>query len=92
MTDLSPRLAQLGDALEAAAAADLSRAPVAARRRRRFVVAAVSVAVVVPGVAAAAGVFDSAEVAKSLPPGPWRLRGPSRRARSCETGPRTAAR
>jgi hypothetical protein len=76
MTDLSPELTRLGDALERAAAADLSRPP---RRRRRLVLAAAVVAVLVPGLAFAADrlVVGGDEVAASMPAGTLALAGTS---------------
>jgi hypothetical protein len=71
---LSPRLERLGDALQAAAAADLAPRRTR-RRRRRLVAAAVVVAVGVPGGALAAGVFSTDDVAKSLPAGTLALEG-----------------
>jgi hypothetical protein len=77
MTNLTPRLARLGDALEAAAAADLLAATAPRRRRpsRRLALAVAAMAVAVPSAAFAAGVFDSGEVAKSLPAGTLALAG-----------------
>jgi hypothetical protein len=73
MTELSPRLAQLGNALEAAAAADLAGAR---RPRRRLALIAISVAILIPGVAFAAEHFISnPEVAASMPAGTLALAG-----------------
>lgn len=71
MTDLTPSLQHLGDALHRATAADLRRAEVPARTRRRRMVAAVAVAVVaIPGAAVAANALLSpSQVAQSLPQG-----------------------
>lgn len=81
MTPLSPELTELGDALRAATAAELAAAPPVVRRvpRRRLrgvrshprILAAVAVAAVAaPGVAAAAGAFDSPrQVAAGIPAG-----------------------
>ena len=72
MTDLSPSLQQLGDALHLATALDLRRAQVQpARPRRRRMVVALAVAVVaIPGVAVAANALLSpSQVAQSIPQG-----------------------
>jgi hypothetical protein len=74
MTELSPRLAQLGDALEAAARADLpaARNP----RRRRLALIGVAAAIVIPGAALAAErLISNDEVAASLPAGTLSLAG-----------------
>jgi hypothetical protein len=77
MTDLSPQLSQLGDALERAADADLARKT--ARRRhipRKLVLAAAAVVVAVPGLAIAADrLIGNEEVAASLPQGTLALAG-----------------
>lgn len=80
MTELQPNLDRLGDALEAAAEADLHATPAAAPRRGRFptrvalVVAALTV--LVPGVALAASqLIETDEVAHSLPAGTLSLAG-----------------
>jgi hypothetical protein len=68
-------LADLGDALRAATAADLARG---ARRRRRRTVAGVlaAAAVVLPGGALAADALISGDdVARSIPQGTWALMG-----------------
>jgi hypothetical protein len=90
MTMLPPRLAELGDRLEAAATADLvaassaigaerAAASVRPRRRnrpRRIALLAVAAAVVIPGAAFAANaLIDTGEVAKSLPAGTLALAG-----------------
>jgi hypothetical protein len=73
MTQLSPRLAQLGDALESAARADL---PTARRPRRRLAVIAAAAAIVIPGAAfAAERLISNHEVAASLPAGTLSLAG-----------------
>jgi len=75
MTQLSPRLFELGAALERAAAADLARVP---RRRvsRRTVALAATLAVAIPGGAiAASSLISNDEVAKSLPAGTLSLAG-----------------
>jgi hypothetical protein len=80
--ELDPRLARLGDALLAAARADL-RADSAAdtarargRRPRRLVVGLTAAAVAVPGVAVAATqLFGPEDVARSLPAGTLMLQG-----------------
>jgi len=72
VTDLSPSLQHLGDALHRAAALDLRRAEVPSRpRRRRRMVVALAVAVVgIPGVAVGANALLSpSEVALSIPQG-----------------------
>ena len=81
-SDLDPRLARLGDALRAAAQADLDR-PVAAaapraRRRlpRRLAAGLVVAAVLVPGGAyAASQLLNSDDVARSMPAGTLMLAG-----------------
>jgi len=73
MTELSPRLAQLGNALEAAATADLAGAR---RPRRRLALIAIAAAILIPGVAFAAEHFISnPEVAASMPAGTLALAG-----------------
>jgi hypothetical protein len=73
MTELSPRLAQLGDALEAAAAANLAGAR---RPRRPLALIAIAAAILIPGAALAAERFISNdEVAASLPAGTLSLAG-----------------
>jgi hypothetical protein len=72
MTELSPRLAQLGNALEAAAAADLAGAR---RPRRRLALIAISAAILIPGAAIAAGLISNPEVAASMPAGTLSLAG-----------------
>jgi hypothetical protein len=73
MTELSPRLAHLGNALEAAAAADLAGAR---RPRRRLALIAISAAIIIPGVAfAATQLISSPEVAASMPAGTLALAG-----------------
>jgi hypothetical protein len=68
-------LDRLGEALHAAAAADVAR--VARRRRRRTIVGALAaLAIVVPGAALAAGaLISNDDVAKSIPSGTWALMG-----------------
>jgi hypothetical protein len=82
MTDHSPTLHRLGDALEEAAAADLAAAPTPAPRRRRVstrvAVVAAALAVAVPGVAlAATQLIGEKDVAESLPAGTLALAGTS---------------
>ena len=74
MNDLTPRLAELGDALERAARRDLRPTR---RRRRRVAVAAVVALVAVPGAAAVAAIelISEEEVAASLPAGTLWLQG-----------------
>jgi hypothetical protein len=73
MTELSPRLAQLGNALEAAAAADLAGAR---RPRRRLALIAIAAAILIPGAAIAADrLISSPEVAASMPAGTLSLAG-----------------
>jgi len=73
MTDLTPRLAQLGDAVERAAERDLRP-----RRRhsRRVAIAAVAALIAVPG-AAVAGLelISEDDVARSIPAGTLWLQG-----------------
>jgi hypothetical protein len=73
MTDLTPRLARLGDQLERAARRDLRPRR---RRRRRIALAAVAALVIVPG-AAVAGyeLISEGDVAQSLPAGTLALAG-----------------
>jgi hypothetical protein len=69
---LSDRLERLGDALRAAAAADLARPSVArrARARRRVVGGLIAAVIAVPGVAVAANaLISTAEVQRSIPNG-----------------------
>jgi hypothetical protein len=81
MTQLPPDLARLGDELERAAAADLTLAqarPARPRRRlsRRLVVVVAALAILVPGVAIAAGRLTStSDVAQSMPAGTLALEG-----------------
>jgi hypothetical protein len=86
-TNLPTRLNHLGDALEAAATADLARRgalataePTGARRRlrlpRRVAIGVVALAVVLPGAAVAANsLFGPDDVARSLPAGTLALAG-----------------
>ena len=86
-TNLPTRLNLLGDALEAAAAADLGRRgtlasaePTGARRRlrlpRRVAIGVVALAVVLPGAALAANsLFGPGDAARSLPAGTLALAG-----------------
>jgi hypothetical protein len=80
MTDHSPTLHRLGDALEDAARADLAAEPSPTPRRRRIstrvAVVAVALAVLVPGVAlAATQLIGEKDVAESLPAGTLALAG-----------------
>jgi hypothetical protein len=78
MTQLSPRLFELGATLERAAAADLARVAPRRRRtsRRRAALIAVAAAIVIPGGAiAASSLISNDEVAKSLPAGTLSLAG-----------------
>jgi hypothetical protein len=69
------RLSDLGDALQAAAAADLGRAE-RRRRRRTLAGALAAAAIALPGAALAADALISGdEVAKSIPQGTWALMG-----------------
>lgn len=73
--DVRDRLDELGDALRAAALADVARA---ARRRRRRTVAGVlaATAIVLPGAAlATSALIGGGEVARSIPSGTWALMG-----------------
>jgi hypothetical protein len=69
MTQLSPRLARLGDALERAAADDLaSSAP--RRRRKRLLVLVPAIVVLIPSAAIGAKLLtDGDSVAQSMPAG-----------------------
>ena len=77
MTDLSPSLQQLGDALHAATTIDLRRArephatPAGRRRRPRRMAVALGVAVIaIPGAAVAANaILSPSQVAQSIPQG-----------------------
>ena len=71
MTDPSPSLQQLGDALHRATTLDLRRAEVPARPRRRRLVIALAVAVIaIPGAAlAASALISPSQVAQSIPQG-----------------------
>jgi hypothetical protein len=70
---METNLARLGEALERAADADLSRRR---KPRRRIAAAAAVLAVLVPGAAIAAGhLFSSADVAASMPAGTLALAG-----------------
>ena len=74
MTDLTPRLARLGDELERAARRDLR--PRRVRRRRGAVLAAVAALVAVPAVAVGANaLLTEEEVAQSIPAGTLWLQG-----------------
>ena len=78
MTDLTPDLRRLGDALERAAARDLATSAPARRRLTRGRIAAIAVAgaVVVSGAAfATARIVDDGTVAASLPAGTFALQG-----------------
>ena len=67
MTDLSPRLAKLGDELERAARRDLRPRR---RRRRGIALAAVTALIAVPGAAVAAiELISEDDVARSIPAG-----------------------
>ncbi|ADB48585.1 hypothetical protein [Conexibacter woesei] len=90
-TDLPPRLARLGDALEQAASADLAGASSAAsapasararttagrgRRPRRIALFAAAIAIAIPGAAIAGSqLIDTDEVADSIPAGSLWLAG-----------------
>jgi hypothetical protein len=72
VTDLSPPLQQLGDALHAATTIDVRRgaAPVGTRRRRRTVIALVTAVIAIPGAAlAASALISPSQVANSIPQG-----------------------
>lgn len=80
MTDMTPELQRLGDALERAAARDLAAAAPAPARRRltrgRVGVIAVAVAVIASGAALAGSrLTDEGTVAASLPAGTLALAG-----------------
>jgi len=73
MTELSPRLARLGDDLERAARRDLRPKR---RRRRGVAVAAVTALIAVPGAAVAAiELVSEGDVARSIPAGTLSLAG-----------------
>ncbi len=72
MTDATPPLADLGDALQRAAARDLAPH----RRRRRLLVAAIAAAILVPATAVAATrLLSTGDVAASMPAGTLSLAG-----------------
>ncbi|MFN8109678.1 MAG: hypothetical protein U0Y82_07505 [Thermoleophilia bacterium] len=74
MTDHTARLRDLGDALQAAVAADLAAAP--RRRRRRGLIAAGAISVALAGTAAATTLLvDGGSVARSMPAGTLALAG-----------------
>jgi hypothetical protein len=79
MTQLSPKLDKLGDALERAAAADLAGSTTTARRRRprrRVVLAAVALAIILPGGGAiAAALFSTDDVSRSIVAGGFIFQG-----------------
>jgi hypothetical protein len=82
MTDLTPTLRRLGDALEDAAVADLRvpATPTPSKRWRRLsprlAIAAAVLAIIVPGVAlAATKLIDTGDLAQSLPAGTLSLAG-----------------
>ena len=82
MTDLSPRLARLGEALQRAAEADLAAGGAAPSRRsfrsRRFALLAATLVVAVPaGAVATSSLISTDEVADSLPAGTLSLAGTS---------------
>ena len=83
-------LTALGDALEAAAAADLATAPRPPRRRRRIIVTAVVAGAALAGttgvVAAATGVFDSGQVARGMPNGATMFQGTTPKCTEVEPG------
>ena len=75
MTQLSPTLSRLGDALEASAAADLAGARTR-RRRRRLLLLVPALAIAIPGVAVGAKLLtDGHSVAASMPAGAAVLAG-----------------
>jgi len=74
-SQLGPRLARLGDVLEAAVAADLAGAP-RKRPRRRLALVALAAAILIPGMAIAADrLITNDDVAQSLPAGVLELAG-----------------
>lgn len=76
MTNISPDLNRLGDALEEVAAADLARSATRHTRRRKFLLVAAALAVAIPGLAfAATQLVSEEEVARSLPAGTRMLIG-----------------
>jgi hypothetical protein len=79
MTQLPPRLEQLGDELERATTVDLAAGPAARRSRRvsrRLAIAVAALAIGIPGVAIAASQLTStSDVAQSMPAGTLALAG-----------------
>jgi hypothetical protein len=79
MNELSTSLGRLGDALEAAAEADLQRQPARSRLRlspRRLAIVVAALAILIPGVAlAATQLIGNDDVARSLPAGTLSLAG-----------------
>jgi hypothetical protein len=81
MSQLPPDLVRLGDELERATTADLATSPASAAARsrripRRVVLAIAALAILVPGVAIAAGQLTStSDVAQSMPAGTLALEG-----------------
>ncbi len=76
MTEMTPELRRLGDALEEAAERDLARGRRAPRRRGRLVLVAVDIAALGAGGAVAASqLVDEHTVAASLPAGTFALQG-----------------
>jgi hypothetical protein len=72
VTDLSPSLQRLGDALHAATTIDVRRpaAPAGTRRRRRAVIALVTAVIAIPGGAlAATALLSPSQVAQTIPLG-----------------------
>jgi hypothetical protein len=75
-TELSPRLADLGDALQRAAEVDLATTAAGPAPRRRLAVAIAAAAVLIPsGAIAATQLIGGEEVARSLPAGTLSLAG-----------------
>jgi hypothetical protein len=70
MTQLSPGLARLGDALEQAATADLESSAPRRRRKRRLLVLVPAIVVLIPGAAIGAKLLTGSDaVAQSMPAG-----------------------
>jgi len=76
MTQLSPRLNKLGDALEQAAAADLAAPPRRLRPRRRVLLLAAALAIILPGGGAiAAALLSNDDVSRSIVAGGFIFQG-----------------
>jgi hypothetical protein len=83
MTDVTPRLAELGEALYEATRADLERTAAPARKRRRWLAGLGAAAILIPASAVAGNaLLSSDDVAQSLPAGTLALVGTNP---ACET-------